>query len=139
MENNIKIQLAVKTYQNWKQSSRIFYFFFAYQLTSPPITSGGRTSSAFYTHRTRTSTMSVKKSVKMHSVACQLSVKQILFKTYLYRVRHLTFFFSTGKFVNGSTQLMSDLTDNKFYPSIERIWLCIRLNNAGKWTCDQLT
>ena len=26
---------------------------------------------------------------------------------------------------------MSDLTDNKFYPSAERIWLCIRLNNAG--------
>ena len=25
---------------------------------------------------------------------------------------------------------MSDLT--------ERIWLCIRLNNAGKWDCDQL-
>ena len=26
---------------------------------------------------------------------------------------------------------MSDLT--------ERIWLCIRLNNAGKWDCDRLT
>ena len=30
---------------------------------------------------------------------------------------------------------MSDLTDNYFYPSAERIWLCIRLNNAGKH-CD---
>ena len=34
---------------------------------------------------------------------------------------------------------MSDLQDNKFYPSAERIWLCIRLNNAGKWACDRLT
>ena len=34
---------------------------------------------------------------------------------------------------------MSDLTDNWFYPSAERIWLCIRLNNAGKWACDQFT
>ena len=33
---------------------------------------------------------------------------------------------------------MSDLTDNKFYSSAERIWLCIRLNNAGKWACDRL-
>ena len=33
---------------------------------------------------------------------------------------------------------MSDLTDNEFYPSTERIWLWIRLNNAGKyrmWMC----
>ena len=34
---------------------------------------------------------------------------------------------------------MSDLTDNKFYPSAEGIWSCIRLNNAGKWACDRLT
>ena len=33
---------------------------------------------------------------------------------------------------------MSDLTDNQFYPSTERIWLCIRLNNAGKWVSDRL-
>ena len=26
---------------------------------------------------------------------------------------------------------MSDLTDNLFYLSAERIWLCIRLNNAS--------
>ena len=26
---------------------------------------------------------------------------------------------------------MSDLTDNQFYPPAERIWLCIRLNNAS--------
>ena len=30
---------------------------------------------------------------------------------------------------------MSDLTDNEFYPSAERIWLCIRFNNAGEY-CD---
>ena len=24
-------------------------------------------------------------------------------------------------------------------PSTERMWLCIRLNNAGKWACDRLT
>ena len=29
--------------------------------------------------------------------------------------------------------LMSDLTDNSFYSSAERIWLCIRLNNLGKY------
>ena len=33
---------------------------------------------------------------------------------------------------------MSDLTANKCYPSAERIWLCIRLNNAGKY-CDRST
>ena len=35
---------------------------------------------------------------------------------------------------------MSDLTDNKLYPSAKRIWLgmVIRLNNAGKWACDRL-
>ena len=26
---------------------------------------------------------------------------------------------------------MSDLTDNKFHPSAERIWLSVRLNNAS--------
>ena len=34
---------------------------------------------------------------------------------------------------------MTDLTDNWFYPSTERIWLCIRLNNAEKLACDRLT
>ena len=34
---------------------------------------------------------------------------------------------------------MSDRTDNYFHPSAERIWLCIRLNNAGKWAYDCLT
>ena len=34
---------------------------------------------------------------------------------------------------------MSDLTDNSFYVSAERIWLCIRLNNAGKWARDRYT
>ena len=29
---------------------------------------------------------------------------------------------------------MFDLKDNQFYPSFERIWLCIRLNNAGKYS-----
>ena len=43
--------------------------------STAPIAPGSRTSSAFYTHRTRTSTIVVKKNVKMHSVACQLSVK----------------------------------------------------------------
>ena len=36
----------------------------------PPMSPGGRTSSVFYTHRTWTSTIFVKKSVKMHSLAC---------------------------------------------------------------------
>ena len=34
---------------------------------------------------------------------------------------------------------MSDLTDTEFYPSAERIWLCIRLNNAGKCVVLRLT
>ena len=34
---------------------------------------------------------------------------------------------------------MSDLTDNWFYPFGARIWLCIRLTNAGKRACDRLT
>ena len=34
---------------------------------------------------------------------------------------------------------MPDLPDNWFYSSAERLWLCIRLNNTGKWACDQLT
>ena len=34
---------------------------------------------------------------------------------------------------------MWDLTDNYFYPSAERIWLVIRLNNAGKRAFDRLT
>ena len=47
-------------------------------------------------------------------------------------------FFSTSTyFVNGNTQLMSALTDNQFDPSVERIWLCIRLNNVEKY-CDIL-
>ena len=52
-----------------------------------------------------------------------------------YRIRHLSFFLTSAYFVNGK----HDLTDNLFYPSAERIWLCIRLNNAGKWACDRLT
>ena len=32
---------------------------------------------------------------------------------------------------------MSDLTDNYFYLSAERIWLYRSLNNAGKWACDR--
>ena len=31
---------------------------------------------------------------------------------------------------------MPDLTDNLFYPSAERIWLCIRF---AKWVSDRLT
>ena len=37
---------------------------------------------------------------------------------------------TSAYFVNDNTQLMSDLTDNQFYPCAERIWLCICLNNA---------
>ena len=34
---------------------------------------------------------------------------------------------------------MADLTDNWFYPNVERIRFFIHLNNAGKWACDRLT
>ena len=50
-----------------------------------------------------------------------------------YRARHLTFLSTSAYFVNGNIQLMSDLTDNLFYPSAERIWLYILLHNAGKY------
>ena len=39
-------------------------------------------------------------------------------------------------FVNGNTYLIPDLADNLFYPSAERIWLCIRF---AKWACDRFT
>ena len=45
------------------------------------------------------------------------------------------FFSTSAYFMKGNTQLLSDLTDNQFYPSAERIWLCIRLNNDGIY-CD---
>ena len=49
-------------------------------------------------------------------------------------IRHLTFFFSTtAYFVNGNKELM---TDYQFYPSAERIWLCIRLYTLR---CARLT
>ena len=47
---------------------------------SAPMSPGRRTSSDLYTHRT--GTMFVKKSVKMNSVACQLSVNQVLIASY---------------------------------------------------------
>ena len=56
-------------------------------------------------------------------------------RIYIYKVLHLTFFSTSAYFVNGNTQLMSDLTDNQFYPSAERIWLCLRF---AKWACDLL-
>ena len=46
------------------------------------------------------------------------------------------FFSTSAYFVNGNTQLMSDLTDKQFYSSAERIWLCIHF---AKWACDRLT
>ena len=47
-----------------------------------PMSLRGRSSAAFYTHRTRTLTMFVKKNVKMHSVACQYSVRQVLIASF---------------------------------------------------------
>ena len=41
------------------------------------------------------------------------------------------YFSASAYFVNGNTQLMSDLTDNQFYSSPEQIWLCIHLNFAS--------
>ena len=37
----------------------------------------GRSSSALYAHTTQTSTIFVKKSIKLHSVACQLPKKKV--------------------------------------------------------------
>ena len=41
-------------------------------VSSAPMFPRRRTTSAFYIHRARTSTLFVKKGVKMYSVACQL-------------------------------------------------------------------
>ena len=50
------------------------------------------------------------------------SIQVLHIYLYIYWVRHLTFFLSTQRyFVNGNTQLISDLTDNQFYPSAKRI------------------
>ena len=54
---------------------------------------------------------------------------------FIYRVGHLTFFSTSAYFVNGNTQLMSDVTNNQFYPSAEQVWFCIPL---AKWACDPL-
>ena len=43
---------------------------------------------------------------------------------------------TSAYFVNGNTQVMSDLTDIQFYTSDERIWLCISFT---KWACGRLT
>ena len=52
-------------------------------LTSMALYPGGRTSSVFYTYNTWISIMFVKKSVKMHSFALQLSVKYVLIASFL--------------------------------------------------------
>ena len=49
----------------------------SYAQTSAPKSPRGRTSSPFYTHRVRSSTMFVKNSVKMHSVASKLLKKKV--------------------------------------------------------------
>ena len=48
-----------------------------YSHMSAPIAPACRTSLAFYTHRTRASRLFIKKSVKLHSVACQLLKKKV--------------------------------------------------------------
>ena len=58
--------------KNYKAYSRLVVSFVG---TNVP--HGYKSSSAFYTHKKRTSTMLVKKIVKMHSVACEHSVKQV--------------------------------------------------------------
>ena len=57
-----------------------------YVQTSAPVTPGDQTSSDFYTHRTRTSTTFVKRSVKLHSVVCQLSYICMYSKQHFYPV-----------------------------------------------------
>ena len=58
-----------------------------------PMSPRGGTYSAIYTHRTRTSTMFVKKSVTMYSVACQLLKKKVhiaFFRLQLYTQRNIS-------------------------------------------------
>ena len=67
-------------FQHWNDYNFIYNIYA--RVCTAPIALGGRTSSTFYTYRTRTTTMFVKKSVKMHSVAYQLSVKQVFVATF---------------------------------------------------------
>ena len=53
-----------------------------------PIAPGGRTSSAFCTHTTWTSTMFVKKSIKLHSVAGQILKKKVFVAFYQVSIIH---------------------------------------------------
>ena len=53
------------------------------------------------------------KSINLNIIQNILIIWYIYIYKYTYRVRHLTFLFSTSTyFVNCNTQLMSDLTDN---------------------------
>ena len=77
---NARISAADKQNNTWlcfcknKTKQQPFINCFFYYQTSAPIAPGGRISSAFYRHGTRTSKMFIKKRAKLHSVA-RLSVK----------------------------------------------------------------
>ena len=67
-------------------------------ITSAPIATGGQTPLAFYTHRARTSTMFVKKNVKMHSIVYQIWKKKVhvvFFRFKLYNQRNITIAFTS--------------------------------------------
>ena len=61
-----------KNFKSKQLLSLLMFFLQPFYLFSAPMSLRGRAYSAVYTHGARTSTMFVKKSVKMHSVACQL-------------------------------------------------------------------
>ena len=85
------------------------------------------------------------KTHRMHPVAllstflwdsCIAGKNQQFFKLrddLLGTLSNVSFFSTKAYFVSGNPQLISDLTNNSCYLSAERIWLCIRLNSAGKY------
>ena len=54
--------------------------------TSAAMGPGGRTSSIFYTYRTRTLTKFIKMRAKMHSVVCQLVEKKVYFAFFRFQL-----------------------------------------------------
>ena len=100
-----------------------------YLLKSSPMSLRGPLSSAFCTHRARTSTMFVKKSVKMCSVACQLLARQVAsfwnFSVYqLYTQRKITVRFTVFRWDSLITMRNDFHFRNKLNTQSLDIWRC---------------
>lgn len=76
--------------------------------------------------------ISMKQRISVHC-SHRLKVYKFQMKN-RYRIPNLTgFFVSSAYFINGNTQLMSNLKGCQFYPSAKLIWLYIPIYNADKY------